>query len=191
MADWLADNLAQVRRWLDAGTDNSDWNHFTRYILGCEGGGSPDARRIERREELARNAVRNLCVSDARWRHPLGPERQSFYDLIVSGFCIDAISSDKRVWRRCMGNLLSTLHEGGLVILHALHRCRAYRVGDKHFPGADLSKDDVVASLLESGCERDSIDVQVMPCPEHEPYGYSGVLMASARKAKGRASAVR
>ena len=30
----------------------------------------------------------------------------------------------------------------------------AYRVGEKHFPGADLSKDDVVASLLENGCER-------------------------------------
>jgi hypothetical protein len=184
MADWLADNLSQVRRWLDAGTDNGDWNRFTRYILDCEGGVPADAGRIERREELTRRVVRNLYVSDARSRHPLGPERESFYDLIVSGFCIDAISTDKQVWRRCMANLLSTLRDFGLVILHALHRCTTYRVGEKRFPGADLSKDDVVASLLESGCERGSIDVQVMPCPEHEPYGYSGILMASARKAE-------
>jgi hypothetical protein len=74
------------------------------------------------------------------------------------------------------------LSDVGLVILHALHRCTSYRVGEKYFPGADLSKDDVVASLLENGCERKSIDVQVVACPEHEAFGYSGILMASARK---------
>lgn len=182
MADWLADNLGEVRAWLDSGAENTDWNRFTRYVLECESARSVDTARIARREELARKVIRNLYVSDARWRHPLGPERERFYDLIVSGFCLDAISSDKRVWQRCMRNLLSTLQANGLVILHALHRCRAYRVGDRHFPGADLTKDDLVSSLLESGCERSSIDVQVVPCPANAPYGYSGILMASAMK---------
>src|SRR3954465_5571798 len=63
MADWLADNLAEGRRWLDAGTDNADWNRFTHYILDCEGGVPPNAGRIEGREELTRKVVRNLYVS--------------------------------------------------------------------------------------------------------------------------------
>jgi hypothetical protein len=182
MADWLADNLGEVRTWLESGGENTDWNRFTRYILECEGAKAPDPQRVARREELARKVVRNLYVSDARWRHPLGPEREGFYDLIVSGFCIDAISSDKRVWQRCMRNVLSTLQAGGLVILHALHRCKAYRVGDRHFPGADLSKDELVASLLENGCDPTTVEVEVAPCPDNEPYGYSGILMASALK---------
>src|SRR5688572_10527901 len=182
MADWLADNLGEVRAWLDARPENADWSRFTRYILECESTRAADTARVQRREELTRKVVRNLYVSDARWRHPLGPERERYYDLIVSGFCLDAISSDKRVWQRCMRNVLSTLQSNGLVIIHALHRCKAYLVGDLHFPGADLSRDDLVTSLIESGCERSSIDVQVVPCPANEIYGYSGILMASAVK---------
>jgi hypothetical protein len=181
MADWLPDNLTEVQAWVNSTGRNDDWNRFTAYILACEGE-PPDARRIERREEQTRKVIRNLHVSDARWRHPLGPDGQGFYDLLVSGFCLDAVSSDKRVWHRCMCNVLSTLHEGGLLILHSLYRCRAYKVGDRMFPGADLSEDDLVESLTANGFTRSSIDVHVIPCPDNAQYGYAGILVASARK---------
>jgi hypothetical protein len=181
MADWMPDNLTQVKAWIESTSANEDWNRFTHYILACEGE-QPDARRIERREEQARKVIRNLHISDARWRHPLGPDRESFYDLLVSGFCLDAVSSDKQVWSRCMRNVLSTLHAGGLLILHALYRCKAYKVGNQMFPGADLSDDDLFDSLLENGFSRQSIDVHVIPCPDNAQYGYGGILVASARK---------
>lgn len=183
MADWLPDNLAQVKAWLDTNPSNQDWRRFTEYVLSCESDLGGDARRAERREEHTRKVIRNLYVSDARWRHPLGPERHEFYDLLISGFCVDAVSSDKGVWKRCMRNVLSTLHEGGLMVMHALHRCKAYKVGDRMFPGADLSADDMFESLLENGFMRSSIDVQVVSCPDNSVYGYSGILMASGRKA--------
>lgn len=154
MADWLPDNLVQVRSWVDDNSNNPDWRRFTQYILSCEGDQPSDVRRIERREDQTRKVIRNLYVSDARWRHPLGPERQGFYDLIVSGFCIDAVSSDRQIWQRCMRNVLSTLSEGGMLILHALHRCKAYKVGDRMFPGANLSEEDVFESLLDNGFTR-------------------------------------
>lgn len=183
MADWLPDNLTQVREWVNSTSANSDWNRFTDYILTCENKAEViDASRIQRREEQTRKVIRNLHVSDARWQHPLGPEKQGFYDLLVSGFCLDAVSSDKRVWHRCMSNVLSTLHEGGLLILHALYRCKAYKVGERMFPGADLSADDLVDSLLANGFNRPSIDVHVIPCPDNARYGYAGILVASARK---------
>jgi hypothetical protein len=181
MADWLPDNLTEVQTWVNSTSANHDWNRFTHYILGCEGE-TPDIRRIERREEQTRKVIRNLHVSDARWQHPLGPDRQGFYDLLVSGFCLDAVSSDKGVWHRCMANVLSTLHECGLLILHSLYRCKAYKVGDRMFPGADLSEDDLVESLLANGFSRPSIDVHVIRCPDNAQYGYAGILVASARK---------
>jgi len=181
MADWLPDNLSQVRAWVNATSANPDWNRFTHYILRCEGE-SPDARRIERREEQTRRVIRNYHLSDARWTHPLGPDAHRFYDLLISGFCLDAISSDKAIWRRCMSNVLSMLHEGGLLILHALYRCKAYKVSERMFPGADVSEDDLFDSLIANGFGRSGIDVQVVACPENAPYGYAGILMASARK---------
>lgn len=183
MADWLPDNLAQVREWVHSTSANGDWNRFTDYILACENRGEViDISRIQRREEHTRKVIRNLHVSDARWQHPLGPAKQGFYDLLVSGFCLDAVSSDKQVWHQCMSNVLSTLHEGGLLILHALYRCKAYKVGERMFPGADLSEDDLVESLLGNGFDRPSIDVHVIPCPDNALYGYAGILVASARK---------
>ena len=187
MADWLTDNLAQVREWVNSTSANTDWNLFTDYILTCENRDEArneaiDGGRIQRREEHTRKVIRNLHVSDARWRHPLGPEKQGFYDLLVSGFCLDAVSSDKRVWHGCMSNVLSTLHQGGLLILHSLYRCKAYKVGERMFPGADLSEDDLVASLLANGFDRSSMDVHVISCPDNAQYGYAGILVASARK---------
>lgn len=183
MADWLADNLTEVRHWLDADERNTDWNRFTQFIHACEGELADDAARVRQREAQVRTAVVDLAVSDARWRHPMGAAREAFYDLLVSGFCIDAISNDKRVWRRCMANVLSTLAPGGTVILHFLHRCRAYKVGDRMFPGANLSVDDVARCLREEGFLADSLDVQVIPCPDNAQYGYSGILTASGKRA--------
>ncbi len=181
MADWLPDNLRQIERWLQAGPRNTDWNRFTRYILEHEHG-SADPAGIERRETLTRKVIRQLRSSDARWEHPLGADREGFYDLLISGFCLDAVSRDRRIWRQCMQNVLATLRSGGLLVLHALHRCQAYRVADRLFPGADLSADDLNASLIANGFRRSSIDIVFAPCPENAVYGYRGILMASARK---------
>ena len=181
MSDWLAGNLAAVREWLAADPDNEDWTRFTHYVLSCEGR-RPDATRIRQREAKTRKVVRGLFVSDARWRHPLGRERDAFYDLLVSGFCLDAISSDKRVWRRCMRNVLSMVAPGGTVIVHFLHKCRAYKVGNRMFPGSNLSVDDVARVFEDLGFARDSVDAQVIPCPDNAKYGYAGILTASARR---------
>ena len=182
MADWLADNLQCVRDWLRADATDTDWNRFTQFVLGLEGLRRATADQVALREALARKAIRELFVSDARWPDPLGEARRGFYDLLVSGFCLDAISSDRRVWRRCMANVMSTVAPGGTVILHFLHRCRAYKVGERMFPGSNLSIDDLTRCLRDEGFTQNSMDVQVIPCPDNAQYGYSGILTASARR---------
>ena len=191
MADRVADNLLQIERWLKGGRESTDWSRFTRFVLEHEHGSAEqhaielsaiEPPAIERREALARKVIRQLRLSDARCLHPLGPEREGFYDLLISGFCIDAVSGDKRVWRQCTANVLSMLRPGGLLVLHALHRCRAYRVADRLFPCTDLTADDLFDSLLANGIRRSSIDIQLAACPENAPYGYAGILMARGRK---------
>lgn len=193
MADRAPDNLWQIRHWLQPDADEAreaweareargaDWNRFTRFILEHEQG-LVTSGAIERREARTRKVIRELLLSDARRRYPLGPEREGFYDLLISGFCIDAVSSDKDIWRGCMGNVLSMLRAGGLLVLHALHRCKAYRVGEGLFPCADLTADDLFASLLANGIRRSSIEIELASCPENARYGYTGILMARGRK---------
>ena len=188
MADWLADNLIEAREWLCADESAPEWKRFTRYVLACEGHAQPSNARIVQREALTRKVVRGLYVSDARLRQPLGPTREGFYDLIITGFCIDAISSDPRVFRRCLRNVTSMLQPGGTFIIHALHQCKAYKCGDRMFPGSNLSIDDHARwRCWRTASSPSSIDVQVIPCRDNAGYGYSGILTASARKAAGAA----
>ena len=155
-------------------------------MLACEGNEQPSNTQVCKREALTRKVVRGLYVSDARLKQPLGPTRTGFYDLIISGFCIDAISSDPRVFRRCLRNVTSMLQPGGTFIIHALHQCKAYKCGDRMFPGSNLTIDDMQAAMTENGFAPASIDAQVIPCNDNAAYGYSGILTASGRKALPR-----
>jgi hypothetical protein len=85
-----------------------------------------------------------------------------------------------------MRNVTSMLAPGGTFIIHALHRCEAYKCGDRMFPGSNLSIDDMRSAMSNNGFIDSSIDVQVIPCPDNEMYGYSGILTASGRKAPAR-----
>jgi hypothetical protein len=87
-----------------------------------------------------------------------------------------------------MRNVTSMLQPGGTFIIHALHRCAAYKCGDRMFPGSNLSIDDMQTAMLENGFVGSSIDAQVIPCPANAVYGYSGILTASGRKATRRRS---
>jgi hypothetical protein len=75
------------------------------------------------------------------------------------------------------------LQPGGTFIIHALHQCKAYKCGDRMFPGSNLTIDTMRDAMLENGFANSSIDAQVIPCPDNRLYGYSGILTASARKA--------
>ena len=81
-----------------------------------------------------------------------------------------------------MRNVTSMLQPGGTFIIHALHQCKAYKCGDRMFPGSNLSIDDMRDAMLENGFANSSIDVQVIPCRDNSMYGYSGILTASGRK---------
>ena len=187
MADWLADNLAEAREWLCADDSAPEWKRFTRYVLACEGHARPNNERVVQREAQTRKVVRGLYVSDARLRQPLGPTREGFYDLIITGFCIDAISSDPR----------------GLAPLHAqrdldaparrhVHHPRAasvqgVQVRRPHVPGLEPehrrhARRDAGERLLDTraSTRRSS------PAATIAMYGYSGILTASGRKAPAK-----
>ena len=182
MSDWLADNLVAVRDWLAAPAGNDEWRRFTQYVLALEGNAIAGGAEMQARESRTKNVIRGLYVSDARWNDPLGARFRNAYDLLVSGFCLDAVSDDKKIWQQCMKNVLSTVAADGLVVLHFLHRCTAYKCGERMFPGAKLTVDDVADTLAEAGFVRNSIDVQVIPCPDNAEFGYTGILTTSARK---------
>ena len=181
MADRLPSNLRHVRRWLadDPGAD--DWSPFTEYVLRCEGVATPHPELVRSRERTTRRVLADLLLTDARRRYPLGRERAGAYDLLISGFCLDCLSQSRSVWRRCMRNVFRLLKPRASFVLIALRACRAYRVGPRWFPAANLSRRELEATLVACGVDPASTDLRECALPGHSVQGYRGLLLASGR----------
>ncbi len=183
MSDRLESNLRHVRRWMARNPDADDWSPFTEYVLRCEGGAAPSRRAVLDREKRTRRVLSELLPTDARRRDPLGPERSASYDLLVSSFCLDCLSPSRAVWRRCMRNVFGLLRPGGSFVLLALRDCERYRVGERWFPAANVSRRDMEAALLTFGAVPGELEIEECELSSHADQGYRGLLMACGRTA--------
>ena len=178
VADFVAGNLAEIQRWQAREPGAHDWSAFTAETLALEGIAA-SAENIARREQEARARVKRRMVADVRDRDPLGPAGRGAYPLVTSHYCAEAISTDKDVFRSNVGNLAGMVEPGGTLILSACGAARSYKVGERHFPCAGVTGEDVLSALLDIGfCE---VDLRVRSTPAHTAQGYSSVIFARAR----------
>ena len=178
MADRLPRNLRHIRQWKIGQENANDWNHFTEYLLKCEGVSRPSSRQVRGREHRTRKVLGQLLATDARKPYPLRKARVATYDLLVSGFCLDCLSPSQAVWRRCMRHVFRLLKPGGAFVLAAFLRCRGYSVGARWFPSANLGRRDWEDGLLRSGACGKSLRIAVHRSPAQAKAEYRGILMA-------------
>jgi hypothetical protein len=177
LADYLPANLDEIRRWIDREPGAHDWRPFVRYTLECEGLADPTEEDVTRREELTRGKITRLLQADARHERPLA-ER---YGAVISAYCADSATGDRATWESFMTHIGGLVRPGGTFITAALRRCRSYLVGGKPFPGANVDEHDLRATL-DAGFDRDSRSVEVRDVAEHASQGYSGIVLARARR---------
>jgi len=174
VADYLPANLEEIERWRTRDPAAHDWRAFVRYTLECEGLAAPTDEDITRREELTRSKITRLLQADART--PVLLDQR--YATVISAYCADSATDDRATWENLMANITGLVGPGGLFITAALRRCRSYLVGDRRFPSANVDEHDLRRVLASGFTPR----VQVRDLQGHERQGYSGVLLASARR---------
>jgi len=177
LGDYLAVNLGEIERWIERDPQAHDWRPFVRYTLECEGLVSPTAEDIDQREELTRAKITRLLVVDARNAEPLREQ----YSTVISAYCADSATGDRAEWETNMNHIAGLVRPGGVFITAALRRSRAYLVGGKSFPSANVDEHDM-RMFLESSFERDSGSVEVRDLAEQGSHGYSSIVLAWARK---------
>ena len=174
LADYLPANLDEIERWRTRDPAAHDWRAFVRYTLECEGLTAPTDEEIEQREELTRSKITRLLQVDARRPVPLDQR----YATVISAYCADSATDDRATWETLMANITDLVEPGGLFITAALRRCRSYLVGDKRFPSANVDERDLRRVLAP----RFSARVEGRDLQGHEGQGYSGVVLADARR---------
>jgi selenocysteine lyase/cysteine desulfurase len=175
LGDYLLANLREIRRWIDRDSDAHDWRPFIRYTLRCEGLAAPSDEDVAAREELTRKKITELVTADAGASPPL--HRQ--YATVVSAYCADSATGERRTWELFMRNITGLVQPGGLFVTAALRRCRGYTVAGKVFPSADVDEHDLRAVLRPAFT---AATVEVRGVDQDASHGYSGIVLAWARR---------
>ncbi|MEV0567960.1 guanitoxin biosynthesis pre-guanitoxin forming N-methyltransferase GntF [Dactylosporangium sp. NPDC050588] len=182
LGDYLPGNLAEIRRWLERDPAAHDWRPFVAHTLRCEGTADPTAEQVAAREDLTRRKVTALLQVDARHPRPL----PRTYPTVVSAYCADSATADRATWARYMRHITGLVEPGGLFVTAALRRCRAYTVGGRSFPSADVDEHDLRAAL-RAGFAAPVVEVHRVP--QESSHGYAGIVLARARSARARTEA--
>ena len=177
LADYLPANLAEIERWLRRDPAAHDWRPFVRYTLECEGLADPTDAQITEREEITRMKITKLLQVDARRPEPVA----SRYATVISAYCADSATDDRATWTTFMRHISGLVEPGGVFITSALRRSRAYVVGGKRFPSADVDEHDIRA-VLQPQFEPASGSIEVCELDGHEAQGYSGIVLAWRRR---------
>jgi len=176
LADYLPANLDEIERWRMRDPAAHDWRPFVRYTLECEGLRAPTHEDVARREELTRSKITRLLQVDAR--QPVALDR---YATVISAYCADSATDDRATWETLMANITALVEPDGVFLTAALRRCRSYLVGDKRFPSANIAEHDLRRVLAPGFTAR----VQARRLPGHDAQGYSGIVLATARRRAG------
>lgn len=179
VADYLPENLREIKKWVDKEEDAHDWKPFVRYTLQCEGIPSPTDEDITAREDVVRGKITKYIQVDAGNTDPMGHEQRESYGLVLSPYCADSATGDKDVWKRYMRNITSLVKPGGTFITAALRDCASYEVGERSFPCANINEKDMkgVLGMLDFSHGNTNIEYR-----ELEGHGYSGIVLAHALK---------
>jgi len=175
LADYLAANLTEIRRWLRRDPGAHDWRPFVRYTLQCEGVAHPSERQVTAREDLTRDRITRLVRLDGRVRDP-APER---YATVISAYCADSATSDRGSWEPFVRNVLDRVSPGGLFVTAALRRCRGYVVGGRTFPSADIDEVDLREVLRPELARSGAVEVRRLT--DDAAHGYAGIVLAWTR----------
>jgi hypothetical protein len=179
-SDYLEANLEEVRRWLAADPQAFDWTAFVREALELEFGCACSDSDVAERESEIRKRVTKLMRCDASRMPPIDGLSEQ-YDILVTNFCAESATADRWQWQASVGNIVSLLKPGGKLIMSALKGATRYAVGSRSFPAVDISEEDLIEQLEESGFPRKGIEVRSIPA-DHTAREYTGLILAIAEK---------
>lgn len=182
LADFMPDNLAEARLWLEESSDAFDWDLWLSGMLTLEAAATGAAiAALDERKARMRRMVTSLDHGDALREPPVGDGR--LWDVVASYYCIECVGTTLVDWRACLERLCGLVRPGGVLFLGAVRRARFYSVFDQTFPVASVDEEDYARELPRLGFPAEHLRIQVDRVPEFEEQGFDSVCNVRAVKA--------
>ena len=183
MADYLEENLEQVRLWRDGARDAHDWTLNTRMTLEREGGDTSD-EAIAARENLARSKIIDVFPCDLKKATPTAMRRR--FDGVGCFYCVEEIGITLEEWRNVLGRAVDYLKPGGLFYMAALAGMDTYDVIDASgqvvsYPCANIDGGHIGSALRELGFDPSEIRMEATEL-ERPDCGLTRTINVAARR---------
>lgn len=181
MADYLDENLDQVRRWRDEDAGAGSWSQYASLALELGEGGATKAA-IADLERRARSRLGELRRCDLRDYWVLGTPAQ--YPVVSAFYCTEEVGITRARWAEVMENLGRLVAPGGHLFLSCLRDTDFYLVDDTEYPCARISEADLRHVLPSLGFDPKESVVESVDVEGQEDEGVVGVVLAVARKGR-------
>lgn len=178
LAEYMPENLDEIRRWVARHPKSHNWNLFTQKILEAERKVASSAA-IAGRQRMVRNRIASY-YAPLDLKEAVPSELIGIAPIVTSFFVADSATRSKNVFARMTKNAFETVSEGGIFIASYLGGCEGYRVGRKWLPCADIEEDDIRVAFNGAGAR--NVRVWRFDTPEMKHDGFDHIYAVVAEK---------
>jgi hypothetical protein len=184
MADYLPENLSELKRWVDKADGAHDWKQFTKKVLELEGV-TPSINALEERNELLRAKINQIIFCNVLNEHPLEKEEQ--YDIVGFFYCAEEVALDIETWRQIMKRVCEYIKPGGHLFLSALGETTHYSIVKEDgtlekLPTVYLTINNFREILPALGFDMSKSIIKIADTPEQTSHGINKVILVNAKK---------
>ncbi len=170
-------NVAALSAWWRDEKIAFDWSPFIRATLLAEGSVSVKDAQCQERARLVRRKIATIRQCNARnLQNCAAPA----YNIVVSGFCLEAAASTHGQWERMVRGLARLLFPGGTLLLTAIRNATSYRSGAAVYPVISINENDVTAALISAGFAQTTI-AQEFIAADRLTRDYEGLMLFRAK----------
>lgn len=180
-ADFLEQNLDEIRRWRNSAPDGHTWDYILAEALRLEGLNPPTQADIDGRAAAIRQKLTHLAWCDVRQPHIFGEPTGRVYDVVSNCYGTDVVASTVEEWDAYLGNCCAVLKPGGLLIMTLIKEAQWWPSGDLIMPAVALNETHVVEALTKLGFIPGSIETFTETVDDASEVGYSDIIFVTAR----------
>ena len=184
-ADYLSDNINEVKKWIENDQNSHNWEEFIKAVLLYENSTIVDKENIHSRANLIRSKIKDIIFCDLRKEQPI--KLNTKFDIVTSFYCAEEVALEKNEWRKVIKRIGSLVKNNGYFLMSALKETKYYKIvrseNDQEkevIPTAFISERDFTDYLPQLGFT--DINLKTVQTSEQAENGVSAIILVSARK---------
>lgn len=147
-AEYLSENLDEVRKWIQKDKDAFNWDNYISGSLKYEGKKTSKVAVCNRRN-LIQKKTQDYLFCDARDEFPLGREHNRLYEIVQMDFVAESITDSLDELKSILKNVCGIITSGGYLSMFSIKRANYYLINNNKFPAVSIDK-NVLQPIFES-----------------------------------------